>query len=284
MFSTKKEDAKIEYGAEEKQNSLNELSSLGKIKEDLKKEISRLEGQSLEYRDIDKKVIDKEVELKNLDYQLLDKKHVITLLDEANIKFKELSLKNDGLESSIKLSEENKKVLLSDYKKLSKDYDTNSKKFNKDIIILKDLISSKNLELEIIKENFIVNSLNYEKVINGLKKEILDNSNNLSIIIEKINDLNSKKLSLENDIIVVENYITESEKNADNIISEANKYYDEKVKEGDGYFLSVKESIVKKEGAISDREAWVNSKEKELIELKSTMEEFHGKKINRINL
>jgi exonuclease SbcC len=284
MFSTKKEDAKIEYGAEEKQNSLNELSSLGKIKEDLKKEISRLEGKSLEYRDIDEKVIDKEVALKNLDYQLLDKKHVITLLDEANIKFKELSLKNDELESSIKLSEENKKVLLSDYKKLSKDYNTNSEKFNKDIVVLKDLISSKNIELETIKENFIVNSLNYEKVINGLKKEILDNSNNLSIIIEKINDLNSKKLSLENDIIVVENYITESEKNADNIISEANKYYDEKVKEGDGYFLSVKESIVKKEGAISDREAWVNSKEKELIELKSTMEEFHGKKINRINL
>lgn len=281
MFSTKLETVQSNKKLD---NSRVELANLGSIKENLKIEIDELTKLASHYNGIDKKVEEAEIELQRLNKEIAKANHLKSDLEIVESKLNETKELNATISSQTKELLAKHDKLSADIKILEDKQVQNKVEFDSAVLSYKNEISKYETALSEVTEKT-------KKAIEEHGIVITKNKAEIDVLVKTVNELEqakdgldkkiteSKKELTDIDIKIIKqqefykNLIIENEAQAENILSKAEEMAKNKAEE-----------LIVREGDLSQREAWLNEKESKLLDLKTKMEAFHGKKIDNINI
>lgn len=183
------------------------------------------------------------------------------------------------VEQEIKTLEDRVNFLSNELVKLEASFKARSNEINTSIKLLEDThsvvsikVNDKKKELLYITENIKVSTDKIESLLTEeLQKNNVLKEKNLEILekTKEINELNSSYESKKRIIDSLNSEIESKKVEADNIVNRAQEAAANKLAE-----------LEKREGDISDKEAWLNSKQSNLKAIKLSLEEFFGKKIH----
>jgi hypothetical protein len=283
MFSNKKENILVSPDSKKRDDVLSSLSLLGKEEELIKNNIEILKKEALEYNEVGDKLDVAEKVLKEILDTIVVKEIVLKSLLDAEKKLKEVKIVFDNLLIDNKKLEENNKNLSEEILKKNSDLSRISDKYSKSILELKSEADGLLNKIILSKSELTSCEKNLEDVKKISNIEIGKNNILILDLKEEIKTLSLEYKKIENDILSLNSKKANIEDNNNNLILEGEKYLLDKKREGNLYYESKINDIADREGKLSDKEIWLLEKEKSLIDLKTKMESFIGKKIPNIN-
>ncbi len=263
-------------------NASKELAELGSIKEGLLAEIKRGEERALAYKDIDEKIEKAEKEINRLSPLVKGLELKLAQLEKAKEDLGVAQANLIEVDSATKFISDGNTKLLEIKVAIENEISTKQAELKSAVLAYNEKLKEAQAEFKAWESKASKKVDEYNNKLEQIEKDIKF-SEKVSIDLKQVNlGLSEKVSESESKLESLKVLVTNKEKEALEMIANADDYSFNVKEKADKYYEEKKTELNNLAGELSEKESWIKDKETTLRETKVELEKFYGRKINNV--